>query len=303
MMWRPSPRGAGRGGMGLEELVVSMNRLGIHYTVLESGADGAILILPEYGRILGVWPHWRGENALWVNPDFLRLLEIGSKEDGWLNPGGDRMWLGPREEFFPPETVPPALDPGKYAGIPDKSGFTMENKGEVHAWKSGMLLGFRIQRKIRSLEEQEMSDMWGTKWLRQAGYSEETTLEVSRQVPPSVWLWNLTSVPRGAEVIAGKGPCAEPGVPVLPDRILCVEERDDGRGQLLVKSFEAQATGPQPRPPDERPGSTPSGAGVISCVSAPADPRDHRRVLFRTTLCAFSGRITEIRAAAAVIAS
>ena len=142
--------------------------------------------------------------------------------------------------------------------------------------------------------------MWGTKWLRQAGYSEETTLEVSRQVPPSVWLWNLTSVPGGAEVTAGK---REPGAPAVPDRILCVEERDDGRGQLLVKSFESQATGLQPRPPDERAGSTASGAGVISCVSAPADPKDHRRVLLRTTLCAFSGRITEIRAAAAVIAS
>ena len=143
--------------MGLEELAVSMNRLGIHYTVLESGADGAVLILPEYGRVLGVWPHWRGENALWVNPDFLRMLEIGAKDDGWLNPGGDRIWLGPREEFFPHDTVPPpSLDPGRYEGAAEKGVFSMENKGEVHAWKSGTMLGFRIQRRLRSLEEQEI---------------------------------------------------------------------------------------------------------------------------------------------------
>ena len=275
--------------MGLEELVVSMNRLGIHYTVLESGADGAILILPEYGRILGVWPHWRGENALWVNPDFLRLLEIGSKRTGG-DPGWRPHVAGAPGEASPSTRRPRPWTPASMRGFPTKSGFTMENKGEVHAWKSGMLLGFRIQRKIRSLEEQEMSDMWGTKRrLRQAGYSEETTLEVSRQVPPSVWLWNLTSVPRGAEVIAGKGPCAEPGLsPLLPDRILCVEERDDGRGQLLVKSFEAQATGPQPRPPDERPGAnTFRGRARFPAFPRRRPPRPQARPFSDDPLCLF----------------
>ena len=273
--------------MGLEELVVSMNRLGIRYTVLESGADGAVLILPEYGRVLGVWPHWRGENALWVNPDFLRMLEIGSKEDGWLNPGGDRVWLGPREEFFPSDTVPPSLDPGKYEGAAEKGVFTMENKGQVHAWQSGMMVGFRIQRRIRSLAEQEISDMWGTRWLRQAGYAEEITLEVSRDVPPEVWLWNLTQVPEDAEI---SSPRAE-----TSDRILCVEEGEDGRGQLLVKSFE-EAQSQNTR-------LTPSGAGVISCSSSAANGRDRRRVVLRTTLCAFSGRIAELRATAGALVS
>lgn len=284
--------------MALEELVVSMNRLGIRYTVLESGADGAILILPEYGRVLGVWPHWRGENALWVNSDFLRLLEIGAKEDGWLNPGGDRIWLGPQEEFFPQDSVPPSLDPGKYEGVAEKGCFSMENRGEVHAWKSNGMLGFRIQRRIRSLTDQEISELWGTRWLRQAGYSEETTLEVSREVPPGVWLWNLTQIPLGSEVLTGKGACVEPRAASEQDRIVCVEEHDDGRGQLLVKSFDAHAGGARVQLPDER-----SRQGVISCVSAPADARDHRRVVLRTTLCAFSGRTAEIRAAASMIAS
>jgi hypothetical protein len=292
----------GKGRVALEELVVSMNRLGVRYSVMESGTDGAVLVLPEYGRVLGVWPHWRGENALWVNPGFLRVLEIGAKDDGWLNPGGDRIWLGPREEFFPQDAVPPSLDPGHYEGVSEKCWFTMENRGEVHAWRSGKMLGFRIQRRIRSLDEQEISDMWGTRWLRQAGYSEETTLEVSREVPPRVWLWNITHVPGGVQILNGKSPRAEPGA-APSDRILCVEERDDGRGQLLVKSFEAQEEGPNVRSHDERLRSESTGAVVLSCVSDPADPRDRRRVLLRTTLCAFSGRAAEIRAAAAMIAS
>lgn len=284
--------------MALEELAVSMNRLGIRYAVLESGADGAILILPEYGRVLGVWPHWRGENALWVNPDFLRQLEIGAKDDGWLNPGGDRIWLGPQEEFFPQDTVPPSLDPGRYEGVPEKGCFAMENRGEVHAWKSSRMLGFRIQRRIRSLAEQEISDLWGTRWLRQAGYAEETTLEVSREVPPTVWLWNITQVPWGAEVLANKGASVEPRAPSVRDRIVCVEERDDGRGLLVVKSFDAPEAAAHASPRVERP-----RGGEISCVSASTDPRDRRRVLLRTTLCAFSGRTAEIRAAAAMISS
>jgi hypothetical protein len=292
--------------VGLEELVVSMNRLGIRYTVLESGADGAVLILPEYGRVLGVWPHWRGENALWVNPDFLRMLEIGAKDDGWLNPGGDRIWLGPKEEFFPQDTVPPSLDPGRYEGVMDKAVFAMENKGQVHAWKSGMMVGFRIQRRIRSLAEQEISDMWGTRWLRQAGYAEEITLELSREVTPDVWLWNLTQVPGTAEITGAKAP--QQGMPANPSRrILSVDERDDGRGQLVIKSFDVPAEGQDAeqrhvQPPAQSARSVTTGAGVISCVSAAANAQE-RRVLLRTTLCAFSGRSAEIRAAAAMVLS
>ncbi|MGO9412822.1 MAG: hypothetical protein ACLQCB_19000 [Spirochaetia bacterium] len=295
--------------MGLEELAVSMNRLGIHYTVLESGADGAVLILPEYGRVLGVWPHWRGENALWVNPDFLRMLEIGAKDDGWLNPGGDRIWLGPREEFFPHDTVPPpSLDPGRYEGAAEKGVFSMENKGEVHAWKSGTMLGFRIQRRLRSLEEQEISDAWGTRWLRQAGYVEETTLEVSRQIPASVWLWNLTQVPGSAETLEARGASdRSAGAEPLTRKIICVDEHDDGRSQLLVKAFEVPGEGqdgPGAGEPQHRKPSAPEspGTGVISCVSCSADARERRRVVLRTSLCAFSGRTAEIRAAAAMIA-
>lgn len=275
--------------MGLEEIVVSMNRLGIAYKVLESGAEGAVLVLPEYGRVLGIWPHWRGENALWVNPEFLRLLEIGAKDDGWANPGGDRMWLGPEEEFFPPESVPPSVDPGKYEGTADKEIYSMENRGEVRAWKSDMVLGFHMLRRIRALGEEEISELWGTRWLRQAGYTEETTLEVSRQIPPNVWLWNLTQVRGRMEVLRGKTTPAG-------GTLIGIEERDTGRGQMLVKSFRAASPGPGSRLASDL-------VREISCVSPPAGARDARRVLLKTILCTFSGRATELRAAAPRIAS
>jgi hypothetical protein len=110
--------------VSLEEIVRLLNALGIQYAVQETGTDGAALMLPEYGRILGLWPYWRGENALWVNPEFFRCLQAGSKQEEWLNPGGDRMWLCPESEFFtedagrPADTwqVPRSVDPGTYGG-------------------------------------------------------------------------------------------------------------------------------------------------------------------------------------------
>ena len=165
----------------------------------------------------------------------------------------------------------------------------MENRGEVRAWKSDMALGFHVLRRIRPLGEEEISELWGTRWLRQAGYTEEATLEVSRQIPPNVWLWNITQVRGRAELTRGK-------ITSAGGTLICIEEREDGRGQLLVKTFRAASPGPRSR----------LGSDVvreISCVSTPAGPQDSRRVLLRTILCAFSGRVTELRAAALRISS
>ena len=289
--------------MSLEDIVVTLKALGIQFTVMESASDGALLVLPEYGRILGVWPHWRSDNALWVNPDFMKQLQIGAKDDAWLNPGGDRMWLGPEEEFVPDGAVAAVIDPGRYSQLSEKGPFTMENRGEARAWKSDMRMRFRIVRRIRPLGEEDIPEAWGTRWLRQAGYAEETTLEVSGEIPPEAWLWSLIQVPAGAEVRAA-APADEDG------KILCIEERDEGRGHLIVREFEAAGTGGRPpagNPPGARPlpgwrFSPGQDSGELSCISPSAGPRDRRRITWKTKLFAFSGRIEELRTASSRIA-
>jgi hypothetical protein len=320
--------------MGLEETVVSLKTLGVEYAVLESGADGAVLVLPEYGRVLGVWPHWRGDNALWVNPGFLRLLHIGSKDDGWINPGGDRMWLAPEEEFLAegPE-VPPAIDPGQFARSSEKSGYAMENKGEALAWKTGSRIRFRLIRRVRQMNEARLADLWGTTWLRQAGYEEETVLEISGDCRAPVWLWNITQARMGAEirvplrkrwtetslvtlparslefaedcaVVRLRGPQSEkveiPGADA-GNRILCLEERESGRAQLLVKDF-AREEGRDDARVDCRTGGMPDTI-EFSCCSPALGSTGKRRVVWKTSLCAFSGRSDEIQAFAARIGS
>ena len=327
--------------MGLEETLVSLNTMGIQYAVLESGADGAVLVLPEYGRVLGVWSHWRGDNALWVNPEFLRLLRIGAKADEWMNPGGDRVWLGPEEEFFPNDAeVPPALDPGRFEGAADKTAYRMENRGETRAWKTGARVTFKITRTVRPLDEERLAGMWGTTWLRQSGYQEEAALEVSSDSPVSTWLWNITQVRAGAEVRIPLRPDAESScLSRLPPeavliakgcalmtlrggraqkvgfaaaetrlrRIVSLEDREAGRAQLLVKDFEG-SDGGSGSAAEGRDGALvecrwggQDACGEFSCASPAAGSGGKKRLLWRTSLCAFSGRAEEVRALASRI--
>lgn len=213
--------------MTLEEVVRSLNSLGIQYKVLETGTDGAALALPEYGRILGLWPVWRGENAFWTNPDFLMSLAIGAKETAWVNPGGDRMWLYPEAEFFDsgagPSEIPHALDPGKYAGASEKGAYCMENRGDLWARRCGARIGFRILRRIRVYEEKELERMWGRTYLRQAGYDEETAFEILDSPIPA-GLWSSTQLAAGgsAHLPLDKPPSAKIAAAGFEIRDRCV---------------------------------------------------------------------------------
>ena len=237
------------------------------------------------------------------------------------------MWLAPEEEFLPGGAdVPPAIDPGQFARSSEKSGYTMENKGEALAWKTGSRVRFKLTRRVRPMSEARLADLWGTTWLRQAGYEEETLLEIAGDCRAPVWLWNITQASIGAEVrvplrrrwtetslvtlasssldLAGnwavirmKGPqsskVAIPGSDAA-SRILCVEERESGRAQLLVKDFGTEEGRGGARV-DCRPGGT-GDAIEFSCTSPGIGPTGRRRILWKTSLCAFSGRNDEIQA-------
>jgi hypothetical protein len=335
------PRGISAGSrcaeMGLGEIAATLGTLGIEYRVLESSDDGAVLVLPEYGRVLGLWPHRSGENALWVNPDFLRLLQIGAKDDRWMNPGGDRMWLAPRDEFFSGETegfmdslvVPSALDPGRYAGVSERGGYCMESRGEILASRSCVRMGFRIVRRLRPIEGSRLAERWGAPWLRQAGYEEEAILEVSGDCPVSAGLWNVTQVRGEGEAWVplrkywGDTALADlpPGSVGLASgcavmhfhggdafrisfsaeeadaRVLCFQERDAGRAQLLVKEFERTTAAAYDGPLVECSRGREGGAGEFACFSpAAGGSSGERRIQWRSSLCAFSGRSEEVKA-------
>jgi len=326
--------------VSIEGIARDLNTLGIAYSVLETGAEGALLIVPECGRILGLWPHWRGENALWVDPDFLDSLRIGAKDDGWRNPGGDGLRLAPGVEFLEDGRAPSlSIDPGRYEKLPKKGLWTMENRGEAWAWRSGVRVGFRIVRRIRPLDEKDLARLWGTTYLRQAGYEEEASVELTGGCSVAAGLWNVTLVQAGGEARvplrkywgdtrlaarpAGEVDLADSCAVVhlrreratrvdldateARPRILYVLEREAGRAILLVRDFQkTSAAAGEAFIECSAAGGTrggKQGAGELGCFSRlcgesrdAADSAASRRVVWKTSLCAFMGRTGEIRA-------
>src|SRR5690349_12924056 len=129
--------------MRLPDVTGRLTTFGLAHAVLPTGTDGAVLLLPDYGRVLGLWAGLRAESALWINPEFLERLAIGAKDDGWTNPGGERMWLAPGREFLPEDgEVPASIDPGHFTGKADHAAYVMENRGEARAWGAGSTVRF-----------------------------------------------------------------------------------------------------------------------------------------------------------------
>jgi hypothetical protein len=274
--------------MTFEEVVENLTTLGIAHDVRQSGADGTILLLPEYGRVLGLWPRSRAENALWVNPDFFQSLRVGAKDDGWNNPGGDRIWLAPASEFLGEGgVVPAAIDPGKFVLSSDRGAACMANRGEAWAHRSAVRVRFRVTRRLRTLDEAALESAWGSTWLRRAGFEEELELELEGSCPVPVRLWNITQVPPGSEITEGPAGGGR--------RVICLEDPDSERARLLVRISSASdgETGGFGPWPGRKPAA--GAPGEFFLLSPPIPPGAKRRLSWKTSTCAFSGRSAEIR--------
>jgi hypothetical protein len=282
--------------MRLPDVTGRLTTFGLGHVVLPSGTDGAVLLLPDYGRVLGLWAGLRAESALWINPDFLERLAIGSKDDGWTNPGGERMWLAPGREFVPEDgDVPASLDPGHFTGKPDHASYLMENRGEVRAWEAGSTVRFSMSRRVQALPDSAIEELWGKTWLRRAGCVEETRLSVSGPCPPQARLASYTQVPATA---SGHASIRAPGKGMVSG-VLCIVPGESGHSQLIVKVSDA--------PSEEGAALLESrwgGRGTareVSCLSAPMGRAS--RLVWKTSLCVFSGRSEEIEAMAARLSS
>jgi len=269
--------------MSLEELVYTLSTLGVAHEVRRSGADGALLFIPEFGRLLGIWAHFRAENALWVNPGFLHSLRVGVKDDVWIGPGGDRVWLAPGVEFLGEGgAVPSAIDPGRYSFSSDRTGVTLASRGEALARRTGVRVRFRITRHLRPLDEAEIDAACGQTFLRRSGCREDLELEIEGKCPVPVRLWGIAQAPPGSELRVGDR------------KLACVEDGDSDRARLLVKACEAGGVSK-----DESgdaagvPRSRPVELALVSPAMAP-DARRHV-LQWKAFLYSFSGRSAEIQ--------
>ena len=197
---RPRRDVEGRGpAVNLRDTVDALATLGFDHAVLPSGSEGAVLVSPDCGRLLGLWPNGRAENALWTDPGFFEALRGAARREEWINPGGDRIWLGPDDEFLHPGTgTPPSVDPGRYVRLGDRDGYRMENRGDAWAARSGTRVAFRIERRFTAFDAKQIAAARGEPHLRQAGCGETTVLEIAPDAPP-VRLRGIVQVPAGGE--------------------------------------------------------------------------------------------------------
>ena len=116
-----------------------------------------------------------------------------------MNPGGDRVWLGPDEEFLDAGTgMPSSVDPGRYADQGDRDGCRIETTGDAWAARSGVRVAFRIERRFASMDAPALAAAWAVPHLHQAGCAETTVLEVAPGAP-QVRLRGIAQVPAGGE--------------------------------------------------------------------------------------------------------
>lgn len=181
--------------------------------VIFASPDGSrLLVLPEFGRVIGLYTEDSDENFFWTNPALASAESATAyfRGDGWRNPGGDRTWLSPEIELFisdlaqPGQTyaVPVALDQGRWRGEGGMHGLQFRNESVVRLKRSGRDVPFAITKQVcmaaNPLRALNLD-------LSYAGYEQTTILEVepdrdaSLSVP--LGIWNLLQLPKPGRMI------------------------------------------------------------------------------------------------------
>lgn len=181
------------------------------FSTFATGDAGKILLLPKFGRILGLWSDSQQQSHFWINEDFLK-----SDTEHWQNPGGHRMWIAPEREFFIKDLdnvwdtylAPEAFDPGNYKHRMEENVIVLENQGSARAFASNIEVSFKLTRKIQALSGDAIKKFIQTDKITAAGYEEQTTLETYNSMELKVGLWSLVQVNPGgvASVLAKNKP-------------------------------------------------------------------------------------------------
>jgi len=201
----------------------SLNREALRATLRGAGhpplelgqaGQGALLVLPFGGRVIGLFAEPQGKNFLWVNP---ALAEAGSAKaflagTGWLHTGGDRTWVSPEVEFHIGDLADPwgtyqpplAIDPGQYMTTMLGESIGMQNRARVTFHRHKVEAEVEIEKWVRLIANPLRAEPWFGQVAQAAyaGYELSTTLRLTNaRATPPISLWSLTVVPPTGQVI------------------------------------------------------------------------------------------------------
>ncbi len=177
-------------------------------------ADGShLLVLPDSGRVLGLYAPDSGVNFFWTNPALENKRTAASffKAEGWRNPGGDRTWLAPEAEIFvgdmtnPMDSyqVPKELDPGSWHIESPSPSLRLVNETTIKMIRSKKKVQVKIAKEFRPAPNPLRS--LNIKQLQYSGYEQVTTLDLDvvpeASCPIRLGLWNLIQLPKPGRML------------------------------------------------------------------------------------------------------
>lgn len=177
-----------------------------------------LLVLPDHGRLIGLYPAGEDTNFLWTTPALATAesAEEYFRRSGWPNPGGDRTWLAPELDLFIADparvgetyAVPRALDPGNWrlvSATPVE--VNLENRTRLRLLRSGSETGVWLAKKYAPADNPLQGTLAGLAGLQYAGYTLATALELEpgEGSPVRLGIWSLLQLP-------------QPGTMLIPTR-------------------------------------------------------------------------------------
>lgn len=178
----------------------------VRFDVSQNSEDSAAVVLPDYNRILGVWPDVNKPSPLWINEKFLE--NPNDKSTDWANPGGHRIWVAPEKEFsisdldnpFGSYKVPEQIDPGRHEYKHNEGIYSFSNHAELYAHRSKVKVPLSYERKIRLLEKQEISEVVNIDHneYKCVAYQDDVLLKTETDFMAGVW--SLVQVPLEGQI-------------------------------------------------------------------------------------------------------
>lgn len=189
-----------------EYVVNKLKKGNVRFDISHNGEDSAAIILPDYNRILGVWPDTNKPCPFWINGKFLE--SPNDKSVVWLNPGGHRMWIAPEREFFisdlnaPFDTykVPRQIDPGQHEYEHENNIYSFFSRIDLYAYNSKVKVPLSYKRNISFFGNKEISKVINLNCndFKCVAYQDDIILKTETDFKAGIWL--LIQVPLDGQI-------------------------------------------------------------------------------------------------------
>lgn len=196
----------------MHSLTRVLRRVGHSPRVLPLADGTRLVILPQGGRVLGLFASGSSGNFLWTHPALEKTASARQllADARWPNPGGDRTWVAPTVELFVSDLnrvwdtyrEPAAIDPGNFRCVQLNGELCLVNRVRVRLHRSRSTAELEITKTFTDAPDPLRYDGPRDGRVRYAGYTTAVTLHIrANRRRADLALWQLLQLPPGGEMI------------------------------------------------------------------------------------------------------